>query len=197
MISSTQFEVLDQLFRKRPWGDKAHEDEVYDDSGTDEFKTDGHSTDGHPTPPAASLLQTEAGGTVDPQGSLLSAHVVASIDAAGKVETTPAGGGLRVKIGASLGLPVGPEGGTQTTLGRGRRGRRTKESSRRAAGFRSDRASNRVYKEWEKEQEGSEQASARFQSYLNRQSLSSVRTTQLREHDLLSKLLDPSIRQQA
>ena len=102
-----------------------------------------------------------------------------------------------MNVRASLGLPVGPEGGTQTSLGRGRRGRRTKESSRRAAGFRLDHATNRVYKEWEYEQEGPAQALSRLHLYQNRQSLSLVRTKQLHEHDVRSEILDWSIRQQA
>lgn len=85
---------LDELFRKRPRGE-GEDDEVYElDDDPNGTKQDGHLTDGLPRSSAASSLQTAAaGGTVIPQGSLLSAPAVASPDASSEVETSPAGGG--------------------------------------------------------------------------------------------------------
>ena len=93
------------------------------------------------------------------------------------------------------------EEGTQlalgTGLGRGRRGARPKESSRRAAVFRMDHAINRAVTEWESAQGGIEQAASRFQQYRSRRPLSLVRTTQLHSDQLTSELRDWTLRQQA
>jgi len=89
---------LGDLFRKRGREDGVGEegsdevvDETYESEEEIDFRNnDGLSAVGLPSSTAASSLQTAAaGGTVDPQGSLLSAQATD----AGDVETTPAGGG--------------------------------------------------------------------------------------------------------
>ena len=88
---------LDELFRKRlreDVDDDALLEEAYvSDEELDSRNNDGISAAGLPNPSAASSLQlaAAAGGTVNPQGSLLSAD---SPDGGGEVETAPAGGAL-------------------------------------------------------------------------------------------------------
>ena len=85
---------------------------------------------------------------------------------------------------------MGFEEETQCTMGsgRGRRGARTKESSRRAAAFRLDHAANRVFSTWNAEQGGPAQAANRFKQYRNNQPLSLVNTTRLHDDTLTSEL---------
>lgn len=89
---------LGELFRKRgrevgvvEEGEDDAVDETFELEEEIDFRNnDGLSAVGLPSSTAASSLQTAAaGGTVDPQGSLLSAQATD----AGDVETTPAGGG--------------------------------------------------------------------------------------------------------
>ena len=87
---------LDDLLRKRLREEADDElvDETYvpDDELFDRRNNDGISTIGTPNPSAASSLQlAAAGGTVDPQGSLLPARMPVGT---GDVETAPAGGAL-------------------------------------------------------------------------------------------------------
>jgi hypothetical protein len=95
-----------------------------------------------------------------------------------------------VSPGVFSNLPMGSEEETQLTLGsgRGRRGARSKESSRRATAFRLEHATNRVFRTWDTEQGGSEQAAERFKQYRNSQPLSLVNTTRLHDDTLTSEL---------
>ena len=92
--------------------------------------------------------------------------------------------------GASSDDPEWSEEGTHFTPGPGggRRGARTKESSRRAAAFRLEQAANRVFTTWDHEQGGSEQASARFQQYRHSRPLSLLTTTRLHDDTLSTEL---------
>ena len=86
---------------------------------------------------------------------------------------------------------MGSEEDTQHTLGQGgggRRGARSKESSRRAAAFRLDHAVNRTFSTWTAEQGGSAQAATRFKQYQSSQPLSIVKTTRLHDDSLASHL---------
>jgi hypothetical protein len=97
----TAREELQDLFRKRLRDDSIDngieegyrvEDEV------DIRNNDGLSADGLPSSSVASSLQmAAAGGTVDPQGSLLSAHLSTHHSVEGDVATSPSGGG-RVEL---------------------------------------------------------------------------------------------------
>ena len=88
---------LEEMFRKRlreDVDDDALLEEAYiSDEEFDSRNNDGISAAGLPNPSAASSLQlaAAAGGTVNPQGSLLSADAP---DGGGEVETAPAGGAL-------------------------------------------------------------------------------------------------------
>ena len=88
-------------------------------------------------------------------------------------------------MGALSDSPMQSGEGTHRASGRGRgkRGTRSKESSRRATAFRLDNAVDGVFTTWEAEHGGSEQSAARFTSYRNNRSLSLV-TPRLHEDAL-------------